>query len=84
MTAVVVTPSPDRQWIRALAGLRGRGVAAVVVTVDASSYGDGGGAAEPEVGTQAQQRRALRFALAEYDLKACEVRAGDDLGTVLA
>ena len=84
MTAVVVTPSLDRQWIRALAGLRGRGVAAVVVAVDASSYGDRGRAAGPETDTQTQQRRALRFALAEYDLKACEVRAGDDLGTVLA
>ena len=59
-------------------------MAAVVVAVDASSYGDRGRAAGPETDTQTQQRRALRFALAEYDLKACEVRAGDDLGTVLA
>ena len=88
MTAVIITPSLDRSWIRALAGLRSRGVAAVVVTIDAASYervgqtGRGGETAEAE--TEAQRRRALRFALAEYDLKACAVEAGDDLGTVLA
>jgi uncharacterized protein (DUF58 family) len=88
MTAVVVTPSLDRSWIRALAALRSRGVAAVVVTVDAASYervGQPGhrGAGE-EADRESVERRALRFALAEYDLKACKVAAGDDLGTVLA
>ena len=88
MTAVVVTPSLDRSWIRALAALRSRGVAAVVVTVDAASYER---AAQPgrrgsgdELTNESAQWRALRFALAEYDLKACKVSAGDDLGTVLA
>jgi hypothetical protein len=33
---------------------------------------------------ETEARRSLRFALAEYDLKTCEVHAGDDLGTVLA
>jgi uncharacterized protein (DUF58 family) len=88
MTAVIVTPSLDRSWVRALASLRGRGVAAVVVHLDAASYdragqpgsrsGDDGGEGD------AAQGRALSFALAEYDLKACNVAAGDDLGTVLA
>jgi uncharacterized protein (DUF58 family) len=88
MTAVVVTPSLDRSWIRALAALRSRGVAAVVVTVDAASYqragqpGRRGAGDEPD--RESAERRALRFALAEYDLKACKVAAGDDLGTVLA
>ena len=88
MTALVVTPSNDRHWVRALTGLRGRGVAAVVVTLDAASYDQAGRPRrrgvlverEPE----SQEQRALRFALAEYDLKACEVHAGDNLGTVLA
>jgi hypothetical protein len=31
-----------------------------------------------------REQRALRFALAEYDLKSYEVRAGDNLGAVLA
>ena len=88
MTAVVVTPSLDRSWIRALAALRGRGVAAVVVTVDAASYERAGqpgrrGAGD-ELAVESAQRRALRFTLAEYDLKACKVAAGDDLGTGLA
>jgi uncharacterized protein (DUF58 family) len=87
MTAVIVTSSLDRSWVRALAGLRGRGVAAVVVAMDAASYERAGQGhrvlvARPEA--ESQQRRALRFVLAEYDLKACVVAAGDDLGTVLA
>ena len=88
MTAVVVTPSNERHWIRALTGLRGRGVAAVVVTLDAASYDRAGQsrrrAAAVESEPESQEQRALRFALAEYDLKVCEVRAGDNLGTVLA
>jgi uncharacterized protein (DUF58 family) len=88
MTAVVVTPSLDRSWIRALAGLRARGVAAVIVTVDAASYERaarlGHRAEVADSSADSQQRRALTFALAEYDLKMCAVSAGDDLGTVLA
>jgi uncharacterized protein (DUF58 family) len=88
MTAVVVTPSNERHWVRALTGLRGRGVAAVVVTLDAASYDRAGQsrrrAAAVESEPESQEQRALRFALAEYDLKVCEVRAGDNLGTVLA
>jgi uncharacterized protein (DUF58 family) len=88
MTAVVVTPSNDRHWVRALTGLRRRGVAAVVVTLDAASYEQfdrprrRGASVERE--PESQEQRALRFALAEYDLKVCEVHAGDNLGTVLA
>jgi uncharacterized protein (DUF58 family) len=88
MTAVVVTPSLDRSWVRALTGLRGRGVEAVVVAIDAASYARvvhaGRRGAPEETLAESQQRRAMRFALAEYDLKACDVSAGDDLGTVLA
>ncbi len=89
MTAVVITPSHDRHWVRALIGLRSRGVAAVIVSLDSSSYEL---AAQPrraaasldEPKDEAQEERALQFALAEYDLKTCLVRAGDNLGTVLA
>jgi len=88
MTAVIVTPSVDRSWVRALTGLRGRGVAAVVVSVDAASYERAGQSGrrgqDDELAAESQQRRALSFALAEYDLKACAVAAGDDLGAVLA
>jgi uncharacterized protein (DUF58 family) len=88
MTAVVVTPSNDRHWVRALTGLRGRGVAAVVVALDAASYEQAGRprrrGAPVEREPESHEQRALRFALAEYDLKVCEVHAGDNLGTVLA
>ena len=38
MTAVVITPSLDPSWVRPLAALRSRGVACVVVTLDAEAY----------------------------------------------
>jgi uncharacterized protein (DUF58 family) len=38
MTAVVITPSLDRTWVKALATLRARGVACVVVTFDTLAY----------------------------------------------
>jgi uncharacterized protein (DUF58 family) len=108
MTAVVITPSVDRSWVRPLASLRPRGVASVVVTLDAPSYaaaalaGSRGTAAE--VATRAwaagdalpsetvtatavpdaQQVRALRHALAEYDLRTYTLRAGSRLAEVLS
>ncbi len=88
MTAVIITPSRDRRWVRALTGLRGRGVAAVVIALDAASYeraGRGRGRAPvDESDPIRQEQRALTFALGEYDIKTYEVAAGDDLGAVLA
>ena len=88
MTAVIITPSRERHWVRTLTGLRARGVAAVIVALDGESYADvspdGRDGNAPGAEHAAQEQRALRFALAEYDLKVCEVRAGDDLGAVLA
>ena len=93
MTAVVVTPSRQRHWVRLLSSVRSRGVAASVVALDAVSYEQASlaraGRHVPDDVLAAedlskQDQRALRFALAEHDLKAYEVRAGDDLGRVLA
>jgi len=87
MTAVVVTPSRERRWVRALTSLRGRGVAAAVVALDASSYEVASRrrrGSEADTDMASQEQRALRFALAEYDIKYHEVRAGDNLGAVLA
>lgn len=86
MTAVIVTPSRDRRWVRTLTSLRTRGVAAAVVGLDAESYkvaahGRQGNEANDDAG---QEQKALRFALAEYDVNSYEVRAGDDLAAVLA
>jgi uncharacterized protein (DUF58 family) len=87
MTAVIVTPSRERQWVRTLTSLRVRGVNAAVITLAADSYDTASGLHtrnEKDADLAAQEQRALRFALAEYDLKAYEVHAGDDLGAVLA
>jgi hypothetical protein len=63
-------------------------VAAVVVALDAASYERAGRSrrrgAPVEGEPESQEQRALHFALGEYDLKVCEVHAGDSLGTVLA
>jgi len=88
MTAVVITPSRERVWVRALSTLRGRGVAAAVVALDAASYESSGRippqTEDADTDLATQEQRALRFALAEYDVKAYEVRAHDSLGAVLA
>jgi uncharacterized protein (DUF58 family) len=87
MTAVIVTPSRERQWVRTLTSLRVRGVNAAVITLVADSYETARRThliSETDGQHAAQEQRALRFALAEYDLRSYEVHAGDDLGAVLA
>jgi uncharacterized protein (DUF58 family) len=76
MTAVVITPSFDRAWVRPLASLRGRGIAAVVVTVRSGSLEPGSDAA--------LQARALGHALAEYELLNFVVTPDRTLGAQLA
>ena len=86
MTAVIVTASRERQWVRTLTSLRARGVTAAVVALVAATYDGYDGRnpdAERDAESSAQEQRALRFALAEYDVKSSEVHAGDNLGTVL-
>lgn len=97
MTAILVTASQDPGFIRPLATLRGRGIATVVVLLDpvaftqyAAGADDGAGevaaASMPreELEARAQRARALRFALAEYDLPTYVVGPGRPLGEVLA
>ena len=86
MTAVVITPSRGRQWIRAMAPLRSRGITSVVVALDGASYDKVADLLrDDEAAARAsQEQRALRFALAEYAIKSYEVHAGDNLGAVLA
>src|SRR5438552_5685015 len=100
MTAVVITPSLERNWIRPLASLRSRGVACVVVIIDpqsaraaapAGAFGRGplGGRAGAGTGTaagdeeQARAVRAMRHALAEYELSVNWVEAKRPLAEVL-
>ena len=94
MTAVIITASMDPSWVRPLAALRARGVGCVVVTVDANAYAqldaetraEGRGLApDPAAAEAAAKRaRALRHALAEYELKAYTIVPGRPLGEVLA
>ena len=96
MTAVIITPSLDPAWVRPLAALRTRGVACVVVTLDSAAYAkyttDAEAAANgetPKVDVAADElaakrTRALRHALAEYELRSYVITPGRALGEVLA
>jgi uncharacterized protein (DUF58 family) len=97
MTAVIITASLDPAWVRPLAALRSRGVACVVVTVDARAFERYGRAAEagqtdasddptpdPEAEELAAKRwRALQHALAEYELRSHVVIPARPLGELL-
>ena len=96
MTAVIITPSLDPAWVRPLAALRTRGVACVVVTLDSAAYAKftvdaeataNGEPAPVEVEADelaAKRTRALRHALAEYELRSYVVTPGRPLGEILA
>ncbi len=77
MTLCIVTGSTRRDWVRALAGLRRRGVGAVVVLVDRTSF------VKREDDESRAELAAVRHALAEYDIEHHLVRAGDDLAQAL-
>jgi uncharacterized protein (DUF58 family) len=92
MTAVVITASQERDWVRPLATLRARGVGCVVVALDPHSFAvraqHRAGVAAPDADGDAEQAaqraRALRHALAEYELPTYQVSAGRPLAEVLA
>jgi hypothetical protein len=97
MTAIVITPSLDTSWVRPLAALRTRGVGSVAITLDAAAFDRvaldddqrlaGLPPAAPDPGveaTRAQRVRALRHALAEYELQTYAITPGRALGEVLA
>ena len=77
MTLGIVTGSTERDWVRALASLRRRGIAVVVVLLDRWSFA----AMDPD--DHAGELGAVRHALAEYAIEYHLVRAGDDLATAL-
>jgi uncharacterized protein (DUF58 family) len=95
MTAILVTPSTDATWIRPIASLRTRGIATVVVAIDAPAYdrvartereraGEILPPIDPAVEEQrAQRARALRHALSEYEMKVHTVLPGQALGEAL-
>jgi uncharacterized protein (DUF58 family) len=96
MTAIVITPSLDPTWIRPLATLRSRGVGCVAVSLDPDAFDRYSRAREAtEAGLRppepdhevtelrAQRLRALRHALAEYELPTYGLTPGRALGEVL-
>jgi hypothetical protein len=96
MTAIVVSPSLESAWVRPLATLRSRGVGCVIVTLDAAAAersaldeharlaGLPPYAPDGEVeDRRAQRARALRHALAEYELPTYHLTPGRPLGEVL-
>ena len=96
MTAVIITASLDPSWVRPLASLRSRGVAAVVVTLDAAAYdrvtqearaAATGETYEPDaeaIELASKRSRALGHALAEYELRSFAISPGRPLGEILA
>jgi uncharacterized protein (DUF58 family) len=96
MTAIVITPSLNTSWVRPLATLRGRGVGCVAVTFDIDAFERHAREeearlqrlppyeADPAVGQfRAQRVRALRHALAEYEVPTFTVTPERALGEVL-
>jgi uncharacterized protein (DUF58 family) len=77
MTLCIVTGSTDREWVRALAALRRRGIGTIVVLLDRFSF-----AGRDDEETQ-DELAAVRHALAEYGIPHHILRAGDDLSGVL-
>jgi uncharacterized protein (DUF58 family) len=77
MTLCIVTGSTQRDWVRALSGLRRRGVGSIVVLLDRASF----------VGRDDDESRAelsaVEHALAEYDIEHHVLRAGDELAEQL-
>jgi len=77
MTLCIVTGSTDREWVRALAALRRRGIGVIVVLLDRFSF------AGRDDDESRGELAAVRHALAEYDIGHHVLRAGDDLTSVL-
>jgi uncharacterized protein (DUF58 family) len=90
MSAVVVTPSLNPDWVRAVSGLRTRGVEAIVVLLDAPAFAAverrEKGLSEPDdeiAAAEQRAARALRHALAEHDLKWNSILPGEPISAQL-
>ena len=97
MTAVVITASLDRTWVKPLAAMQTRGIACVVISLDMPAFerreleaaARRAGTPEdqlpsPEPLPSAQQARALRHALAEFDIAVYQVGPTTPLAEALA
>jgi uncharacterized protein (DUF58 family) len=97
MTAVVITSSLNRDWVKPLASLRSRGVACVVISMDVPAFErredeaatrkagvPSGDQPLPQPSSTAQEWRALRHALAEFDIAVYRVGPAVPLAEALA
>ena len=90
MTAVIITPSNEREWVKPLSTLQPRGVAVMIVELDAPAF-EARARAEPvartagrgDAAAELPAHRALLHALAEYDLRAVWVGPGRSLSEQL-
>jgi uncharacterized protein (DUF58 family) len=82
MTAIVVTSTQDAAFVRPLATLRTRGIGTVVVLLDKAAFEP----AEDEEAAAAQRQhtRAVRHALAEFEIPTYVVGPRQDLAEALA
>ena len=78
MTLCIITGSTERAWVRVLAALRRRGVAALVILIDRASYIG----VEPDEASRAELA-AVSHALAEYDIEQRLVRRGDNIAEAI-
>jgi len=90
MSAIIITPSLQREWVRPLSGLRTRGVETVVVLVDAPAFATvqrrEHALPEPDeesVAMEQRAARALRHTLAEHDLTWNNVLPGEPIAAQL-
>jgi uncharacterized protein (DUF58 family) len=96
MTAVVITPSLDRTWVKPLSTLRARGVACVVVSFNIPAFDAYtrdeelrrlGRPPEPDdpaiSGPRRQAMRALHHTLSEFDVTMHTVEPARSLGELL-
>jgi len=82
MTAIVITASQDPSFIRPLAVLHGRGIGAVVILLDVAGFDPDPDEAGAEA--QRQRSRAMRHALAEYELTTYVLGPDQPLAEALA
>ena len=90
MSAVIVTPTLERDWVRPLSGLRSRGVEVVIVLLDPIAFAaverrERGLPELDEEATAAEQRaaRALRHTLAEHDFSWNSILPGEPISAQL-
>src|SRR6187431_21407 len=78
MTLCIITGSTDRTWVRGLSVLRRKGVGALVILLDRSSYIS----AEPDEQSRAELA-AVRHALSEYGVEQRLVGRGEDIAEAI-